>query len=248
VPSRAERGGLRRRAAALRRRLHALELGWRLAGPPIEALLRVAYRIEVVGAEHLPRTGAALVVANHVGSLDPLVIAIVLRRLGRHPRFVALADLYRVPVTGQLVRLARVIPVRRGQGVSQIVEPVCAALDAGHLVVIYPEGTIARPDAVSAGRPGVGEIALRTTAPILPLAQWGTHRGARRWPPLRRPVTLVLGPPVELPPARSADRRARRVEVSTALLARVRALLPRAQALTEGALPAAERGPGGRAA
>jgi 1-acyl-sn-glycerol-3-phosphate acyltransferase len=231
------RGGRRHRLA---RWASERDLGWRIAAPIVSALLRLPFRVRLVGAEHLPRRGPALVVANHISSVDPLLLAVVFHRLGRHPRFVGLVDLWDVPVTGFFVRIAKVIPVRRGEGIAQLADPVCDALEAGHLVVVYPEGTVAAPGEVTEGRPGVGDIALRTTAPLLPLAQWGHQRGAGWWPPLRRRVAVVVGAPVPHAAIRTAadetgvDPGARRVAASTALLAEVNALLPRARAAAGG--------------
>jgi 1-acyl-sn-glycerol-3-phosphate acyltransferase len=228
---------LRRRRADLGARLHDLELGWRLVGGLVSMLTRLVFRVHVAGAERLPRRGPALIVANHVGRLDPVVLAVVLLRRGRHPRFVGLADLWDVPITGRIARITRAIPVQRGAGIEQLVAPTTAALEEGRIVVVYPEGTVASPGQVREGRPGVGALALRTTAPVLPVALWGMHEGAGWWPPLQRRAAVVVGEPVEVggPAERSTGRGEDRARAtSTALLAASTALLPRAQQIVEG--------------
>ena len=191
------------------------ELAYPLLGPVAAAVSRVLFSIEVHGLDRLPRDGPAVVAANHVSHLDPLVLFSVLHRRGRRPRFIALEDLWAVPVVGWLLEHGRMIPVRRGSGADPMVRSACAALAAGEVVVIYPEGTLAPSGPRQPPRRGVGSLALRARCPVLPIAMRGVppYRGGLPRP--RQPVDVRVGRPVELGEVtgqsdRGAPRRAAR--------------------------------------
>jgi 1-acyl-sn-glycerol-3-phosphate acyltransferase len=158
------------------------------------------------GGEHLPAVGGFVVVANHVGNLDPLALAHFLYDHGAAPKFLAKSSLFEVPALGRLLAAADQIPVYRGTARAR--DSLVAAEKAvrrGECVVIFPEGTFTRdPDMwPMTGRTGAARLALSTRVPVIPVAQWGTHRimprySARFRPFPRKPVTVVAGPPVDL--------------------------------------------------
>ena len=204
----------------------------RLVAPAIDLVARVLLDLRIVHSERLPRTGGVLIVANHVSFLDPPALYVVGHRLGRRVRFVALSDLLNVPGLGWLLRRGRTITVTRGAGASGLVEQGSAAIEAGQAVLIYPEGTIPAPGLVATGRPGAGLLALRTGAPVVPVAS----SGLERWRPkvrLRRPAAVVIGEPVDLSQWAGREDRRAAVEVSAALLEAVRSLLVEAEGALE---------------
>ena len=182
--------------------------------------------LRVIGAERIPARGGILLAANHVSFLDPLVLAVALYDRGhRKVRFVALADLFDHPLVGWVLRGTRMIPVARGRGVARMAEDACAALEAGQAVLVYPEGTIVPPGQTRPARPGAGLVALRAGVAVLPIASRGVERHRRRrLPRLRRRVTVVIGPPVDLSSLRGRRDRQAQLDASAALLASVQAL------------------------
>lgn len=176
----------------------------------VRFLLHLCTRRTQIGDQHLPATGAVIVVGNHLSVADAFVLTAAVARRGRRIRMLGTAGLFRAPVLGALLRKVGYIPVhRRTADASAALAPARAALAAGQCVGLYPEGAITRlPDSWPArGRTGVVRLALDTGAPVVPLAQWGTHRfvGAEgtRWrallSPLTRPrVGVRLGPPLDL--------------------------------------------------
>jgi 1-acyl-sn-glycerol-3-phosphate acyltransferase len=96
-----------------------------------------------------------------------------------------------------------------------------AALEAlrTYPVLIFPEGGRRRGE-VASGYSGVGWLALRSGVPVLPAALVGTARAlprGARWP-RRVPLTLRIGPPVNLDEAAKAPRSSERAEVATAAI------------------------------
>jgi len=208
------------------RRWRRPERFYDLLAPLARLLVGLLADLRVVGAERIPARGGVLLAANHVSLLDPLVLALVLYDCGRRKvRFVALADLFDRPLLGWLLRGTRMIPVARGRGVARMADDACAALDGGQAVLVYPEGTIVPPGQTRPARPGAGLVALRASVPVLPVASHGLERHRRRrLPRLRRRVTVVVGPPVDLSPWRGRLDRQAQLEASAALLASVQAL------------------------
>ncbi len=130
------------------------------------------------GQEHLPRSGGVIIAANHISWIDPFTLAHFVYLGGRIPRYLAKESLFRVPVTGWILRGADQIPVHRGERDGQAaLSDAVLALKNGEAVLIYPEGTITRdPDCwPMQAKTGVARLALMSGAPIVPVAQWGAQ-------------------------------------------------------------------------
>lgn len=214
------------------RRLFAGELGrvnhepanrtLQIIAPLLHWAMRLWTRATWRGAENLPLSGPAIIVANHISSLDPPLVAEFVVYNGRWPSFLARANLFEIPVVGRLLHEAGQIPVHRAsrQAADALVSAE-AKLQAGKVVVIYPEGTITLdPDEwPMAGYTGAARLAFSTGAPVIPIGQWGANyalpsRKIRPFRLRRTPITIVCGPPVDLsdlpadPEQRTATRQA----------------------------------------
>src|SRR5207253_760966 len=104
---------------------------------PLWVLRHTLYRVRVVGAENIPATGPALLVANHVSHIDALIVLAAQRR---KVRFLIWAPFMGVPFLRVVLRLARVIPVDPTSGPRAIVRSLRAASEAlarGEVVCIF---------------------------------------------------------------------------------------------------------------
>ncbi len=169
-------------------------------------LFRTLFRVEVQGGEHVPRTGPVLLAGNHTGFLDgPLVYALS----PRSATFLAKSELFVGPLARALGWLGQ-IPVHRGHPDRAALRAGLAVLQAGGALGVFPEGTRGS-GTLEQVSDGLGYLALRSGAPIVPVAVLGTAaampKGSRlpRW---RAPVRLVFGPPFAL--AVEGDPRTRR--------------------------------------
>ncbi|MEX5632291.1 lysophospholipid acyltransferase family protein [Parafrankia sp. FMc2] len=163
------------------------------------------------GQENIPGSGGVILVANHLSTVDPPLLAHYVYATGRNPRFMATSDLWEVPILRHVLAGAGQIPVhRRDPNAQEALRDAIAALRAGRALVIYPEGGITTdPDYwPRPARTGVARLALATGAPVIPVAQWGAQRiwgRERRLRLFARPeVRIHAGPPVDL--ARFAAR------------------------------------------
>ena len=191
-------------------------------------------RPRFVGLEHMPRTGGAVLAANHISHIDPIYSGLAVHLARRVPRFLAKDSLWRVPVLGTVLRSTGQIPVFRGTADAKAsLREGTAALENGKVLVVYPEGTISRDPAHWPMHPrtGVGRLALASDAPVIPMVHWGTHTvldGYRkRYRPLPRTTIIVrVGEPVDLSAyrGRAVDAALLR-EVTDLIMSRVRDLL-----------------------
>lgn len=141
---------------------------------------------------------------NHLSYLDPFAHAYFVVKAGRRPRFLAKRELFDAPLVGRALRGSGQIPVERGTGDRSALEEAHRAIDAGEVVVIYPEGTTTstNPDfSPGRGKTGAVRLSLMTGVPILPVATWGGQyvwrRSGRQSVAFGRPIWVRAGEPFD---------------------------------------------------
>ncbi|HLL68242.1 MAG TPA: lysophospholipid acyltransferase family protein [Micromonosporaceae bacterium] len=166
--------------------------------PLLRPLYRSWFRIEVSGAAHLPRDGAALVVANHSGpiAVDAVMLAVAVHEETPHQRFLRLlgADLvFRLPVVSEVAR--------KSGGTLACNPDAERLLASGELVGVFPEGFKGTGKPFSEryrlqrfGRGGFVSAALRTGTPIIPASIVGAEEA---YPMIGNitPLARLLGAP-----------------------------------------------------
>lgn len=204
-----------------------------LLKPLVAALARLLFSYRAVGAQHIPRSGPALLAANHLSVLDPPLVA---AGAPRTLHFLAKAELFRVPGVRWLLGRLNAHPVEREGADARALRRALALLQAGQALLVFPEGTRGTEGTLGAARPGAGLLAVRSGAPVVPVYVQGTGRvlprGATR--PRRAPVTVAFGPPLSFPQGRG---RARYQDASERIMAAIARLKAEAEG-TAGADPA----------
>ncbi|MDO9591241.1 MAG: lysophospholipid acyltransferase family protein, partial [Microcella sp.] len=109
-------------------------------------LLTLMARYPVIDGEKLPKTGAFILAPNHYSEIDPVIMGRFMWKLGRVPRFLAKASVFRIPVLGAVLRWSGQIPVEReGRGRSDAPHKAAQQLvDRELAIIIYPEGSLTR--------------------------------------------------------------------------------------------------------
>lgn len=171
---------------------------WLLAKPFLWLLLGLA----VSGRQHFPREGPALVAANHNSHVDILALltAMPWRTLDQ-VRPVGAADYFlATPMRRFLaMRLLRGIALDRtvARGADPLA-PVRAALEAGDILVLFPEGTRGQPEEMGPVKAGLSKLATQCNAPIVPVYLQGAGRilpkGTRV--PVPFVCSVLVGPPI----------------------------------------------------
>ena len=155
-------------------------------------------RFDIAGVEHVPVRGPVLLASNHRSYFDVAPLALVARAIGRPVRFLGKKEIFDAPIVGAIARAVGGIPVDRGSGSTSPLRAAEAALKAGEVVIVLPQGTIPRGydffDPVLHGRTGAARLAASTGAPVVPVGLWGTENV---WPRSSRvpDFTLVRNPP-----------------------------------------------------
>jgi 1-acyl-sn-glycerol-3-phosphate acyltransferase len=174
--------------------------------------LRFWFRLSHEHLDRIPAKGPAIIVCNHISYLDPLTNGDAVVRAGRRPRFLAKADLFRIPVVGRALRGAGQIPVSRGSRDRSSLDRAVSALVDGEVIVVYPEGTVTKRDdgLPMEGKTGTVRLALRTGAPIIPMASWGSQvvwqKSGKGSLKLGRPIWTTVGDPFVLPPVPEGEQ------------------------------------------
>lgn len=168
----------------------------------LTSLVRLlGWRVRMHGLEHLPLHGPAIVVANHVSYVDPILLGLAIERQGRVVRFLAKRELFDHWFTGPVMRGADQILVdRKGDAGAALQHAELAMLD-GKLLVIFPEATIHPVFDPAHGKTGAARLALATGVPLIPAAAWGGQqvatKGRRKRPGLGSAHVVRFGPPVD---------------------------------------------------
>jgi len=131
----------------------------------------VICRIDKRDFSKVPQRGPLILAGNHIGSLEVPLLFVHLQ-----PRKIyglAKIETWNNKFMGWLFDLWNAIPVRRGEADLDAIRACLEVLKDGNLLAIAPEGTRSYHGRLLQGQPGIAMLALRTGAPILPLAHWG---------------------------------------------------------------------------
>lgn len=138
----------------------------------VRLVLLVTTRIQAKGLENIPRERAALVVFNHLGDVDGLIMLSV---APVSIDFIAKIELYDIPVLGALLEAYGVIWVHRGRPDRRALHAALNGLAEGRLVAVAPEGRESLSGSLEEGTGGAAYIALKADVPILPVTFTGTE-------------------------------------------------------------------------
>lgn len=192
------------------------------------AIAKLAFRLHVEGQEFIPRMGPAILAANHVSYIDPIIIGIA---TPRPVCFMAKKELFRSPLFGWLLRQFGTIPINRYRTDVQAFKRSASALKAGEIVAIFPEGT--RGDGVNLrpAKPGIGLIAAQTGAPVIPTFHQGTGKVLPRGAWLPRPyrITVTFGAPCRFPENQAETEQDQVVTFSQTIMEEIAALKIRSE-------------------
>ncbi|MBN2209357.1 MAG: 1-acyl-sn-glycerol-3-phosphate acyltransferase [Candidatus Coatesbacteria bacterium] len=169
-------------------------------------LSKVFLRAELVGGENIPRKGRAIFASNHRSYADPPLLGFM---IFRPLHFVAKSELFRIPVFGWLIRKVHAFPVRRSGIDREMLRQALAILHAERALLLFPEGTRSMNDDLLPPMPGVGFLADKSGAPVIPTY---IHNSWRILPPgsaIVRPHKLYvcLGEPMRAPAHAEAEAR-----------------------------------------
>jgi 1-acyl-sn-glycerol-3-phosphate acyltransferase len=193
-------------------------------------ILRLLLRMRIHGLKNVPRHGGAVVICNHLGWFDPVLL------LAASPRpimFMAKAEFLNLPVLRWFALQAGAFPVKRGRPDLNALRHAQHLLGDGMLVGMFPEGTRSKTGALQQPFAGASMVAMRSRAPLIPCILIGTEdlplsgsrhvdRKRRRYPK----VTAVFGDPFVLQSHRPDGTKYTLDELTDAMMIEVARMLP----------------------
>lgn len=200
---------------------------YRLVRLFINMITLLAIKLHVEGLDKLPKSGAAIITANHLGRLDVPLIWYVVRR---DDIIVIVAEKYqKSALLRWLTRHLNAIFVDRYNADFSAMRQVLDKLKKGGVFVVAPEGTRSKTEALIEGRSGAAYLAAKSGVPVYPVAVTGTEDrvAKRQLKHLRRvQVRGWVGEPYTLPPLPRENRDQVLQEYTDEMMCRIAALLP----------------------
>jgi 1-acyl-sn-glycerol-3-phosphate acyltransferase len=192
----------------------------------IRFVVNLIARVKIDGYENIPQDGKFVIATNHLGRLDVALL------------FYALEGNFILPVAEKYERHWLYGPIGDAMGAIWLdrfnanvssVREILARMKAGGILVIAPEGTRSKTEAMAEGKPGVAYLAMKAGVPVVPVALAGTEDRVvtNRLSHLKKSeINIVVGPAFILPLVNGRDREAALRQYTDEIMCRIAALLP----------------------
>lgn len=146
---------------------------------------KIVFFVRIEGKENIP-DGAVIIAANHTSVLDaPMILQVTRRPM----RTMGKAELFKNKLFGAILRAAGAFPVERGTNDITAIKTALRTLKEGGVFAIFPTGTRVKDGESADAKSGVALIALKSGAPVVPVAICNGYRAFRR-------VTIKIGKPM----------------------------------------------------
>ncbi len=190
----------------------------------LRGVFKIILRVDVRGVENVPRGGALIIAISHSSWIDPVLLGPFI------PRYIASmakVEVSRWPLLGGIIRAYGAFFVRRGEADVGAFKVGLQVLKHGYAMGIAPEGHRSETGRLQRGREGAILLALRSGAPILPVAVWGGKTLWKNLARLRRTeMHLYIGAPVQIVDGRVKPSREVIAELSDELMYYIARLMP----------------------
>jgi 1-acyl-sn-glycerol-3-phosphate acyltransferase len=175
--------------------LIAKQLFYRLVRNTSRLIAAVGFGFRAEGRHHLDLEGGGMLLSTHQSVLDPVLVGLI---SNRRLNYLARKTLFKNSVFGFLIRVLDAIEIDREKGGLAGLREMLKRLQAGELVLLFPEGTRTEDGNVKELKPGFIPVARRSNVPLIPIAIVGAFdclpRGTKL--PIRKPIAVVVGEPI----------------------------------------------------
>lgn len=163
-----------------------------------KAILKLFFKFKATGRENVPNKGPFIMVSNHMSYSDPVVMGVACHTVPL--AFIAKRELFDAPFFGLWVKAVGCISIERFSGSSAPLKKALKKLKEGGAIGIFPEGTRSRDGSLQSAQPGIGIIAAKSKATLIPMHISGTDKAlpvGRRFPRLC-PIKANIGPAIDI--------------------------------------------------
>ncbi len=168
---------------------------WYLLGYSLsKAIAKTFFNYRVIGAENIIEEGPCIIAANHCSNLDPPLVGIACKRA---IHYLGKKSLFDVPLLGPIFPQLNVIPVDQKNANRSALTGAIRVVKNNGAVLIFPEGRRSPDGRLQPTQPGIGMLASKTRAPIVPIRIEGSYQVLPRgsiMPKLARLITVRVGP------------------------------------------------------
>ncbi len=199
----------------------------RAVNAAVKGAMSLICRIDAEPLQQIPSQGPLIIVTNHINFLDAPILYSFSQP--RPLRGFAKIETWDSPFLGPLFTHWDAIPVRRGEADMTAIRQGVAALKAGHILCIAPEGTRSGHGRLQKGHAGMVTFALLSGAPFLPLVHYGAEKYRENLPKLKRTdFHIALGDPFKLKINKKKISSAEREQITDEIMFQIAKLLPSA--------------------
>jgi 1-acyl-sn-glycerol-3-phosphate acyltransferase len=192
---------------------------WRSIRTVVRVIVAIFLDMHVTGRQNVPETGPVIIASNHLSWTDiPLIPAFLKRRVV----YMAKEETFKGKM-GWLVRFFGAFPVKRGEADRQSLRTAEEQLKVGRILGIFPEGTRSKTHTLGQAHAGMGMIALRSGAPVIPVAVYGTEKSLNKFRPR---ITIIFGEPMVLTPKGKKITREDIDQSTEQVMLRISSMLP----------------------
>ncbi|MEN9517853.1 MAG: hypothetical protein RLZZ381_441 [Cyanobacteriota bacterium] len=179
-------------------------LKWSIVSPA----LHTYWRLNIYGAENVPKFGGLIAVSNHASYFDPPILS---NCVGRPVAFMAKEELFKIPIFKQGIQLYGAYPVKRQMGDRAALRAASTAIESGWIAAIFLQGTRSSDAKITDPKFGAAWIAAKAQIPLLPVSLWGTEKILIKGSALPKsvPITVRIGEVIAPPTStKKADLQA----------------------------------------
>jgi 1-acyl-sn-glycerol-3-phosphate acyltransferase len=158
-------------------------------------LTKLLFDLKVYGLENVPQTGGVLLASNHQSNLDPVLIAV---RLKRPVSFLAKSELFENRWFGWFIRVLHAFPIRQGEGDIAAIRETVKRLGEGYAMNVYPEGHRTEDGEIRPLQRGIGLVLKKADVPVIPIAIDGSFQAWTKGNKIFRPhkIRVMFGKPL----------------------------------------------------
>jgi 1-acyl-sn-glycerol-3-phosphate acyltransferase len=182
-------------------------------------------RIDARDLERIPKKGPLIVYSNHTGQIE---VPVMYSHLQPRPLTgIAKVETWDGWFLRWVFNLWGAIPIHRGAADMEAMRKSLEALEKGYILAIAPEGTRNKTGKLNKAYPGVITLALRSGAPLLPVAHWGGENFLKNIKRFKRTdFHIRVGVPFKLDPGNQRVTKEFRQQMVDEMMYRLAALLP----------------------